>query len=299
MNRSTAATLMNAESSRSHSIFTIIIEMSSTDEASGKEMLRAGKLNLVDLAGSERQKKTGATGLAAIEGSKINLSLSNLGNVISALSDGKSKHIPYRNSKLTRLLQDSLGGNTKTLMIAAISPADYNHDETLSTLRYANRAKNIKNKPKINEDPKDTMLREYKEEIERLRQLLAHSGLGSSDEAATPSMPTIRESIRNDDVANELSEAARRERDHAVEELRRKEAEVENERALREELNSRLVELQSKLMGHKDGMAEESFEEAEERSKARHRHQERLEKQHSQLLDRVASERKFEVKYIQ
>lgn len=139
-----AETLMNSESSRSHSIFSIVIEMSSMDKDTGKEMLRAGKLNLVDLAGSERQKKTGATGLAALEGTKINLSLSNLGNVISALADGKSKHIPYRNSKLTRLLQDSLGGNTKTLMIAAISPADYNYDETLSTLRYANRAKNIK-----------------------------------------------------------------------------------------------------------------------------------------------------------
>ena len=291
---------MNSESSRSHSIFTIIIEMSSMDAESGKEMLRAGKLNLVDLAGSERQKKTGATGLAAIEGSKINLSLSNLGNVISALSDGKSKHIPYRNSKLTRLLQDSLGGNTKTLMIAAISPADYNHDETLSTLRYANRAKNIKNKPKINEDPKDTMLREYKEEIERLRQLLTQSGLGSADGAAMPSMPTIRESIRNgDDLANELSEAARRERDLAMEELRRKEAEVAKERALREELSGRLSELQSKLMGHKEGKAEESFEEAEERSKARHRHQERLEKQHSQLLSRAASELKFEVRVVE
>ena len=288
---------MNAESSRSHSIFTIIIEMSSLDAASGKEMLRAGKLNLVDLAGSERQKKTGATGLAAIEGSKINLSLSNLGNVISALSDGKSKHIPYRNSKLTRLLQDSLGGNTKTLMIAAISPADYNHDETLSTLRYANRAKNIKNKPKINEDPKDTMLREYKEEIERLRQLLAQSGLGSADGAAMPSMPTIRESIRNgDELANELSEAARRERDLAMEELRRKEDEVARERAMREELSGRLAELQGKLMGHKEGTAEESFEEAEERSRARHRHQERLEKQHSQLLSRAASEQQLEVR---
>jgi kinesin family protein 3/17 len=87
--------------------------------------------------------------------------LSALGNVISALVDGKSNHIPYRDSKLTRLLQDSLGGNTKTIMIAAISPADDSYDETLSTLRYASRAKNIKNKPRINEDPKDALLREY------------------------------------------------------------------------------------------------------------------------------------------
>eukprot|EP01040_Poterioochromonas_malhamensis_P004395 gene4395-4711_t len=170
-NRTTASTNMNAESSRSHSIFTIIVEMNTKDETTGKDMLRVGKLNLVDLAGSERAKKTGATDKVLKEGIKINLSLSVLGNVISALAEG-SKFIPYRDSKLTRLLQDSLGGNTKTMMVAAISPADYNYDETLSTLRYANRAKNIKNKPKINEDPKDTMIREFKAEIERLRQLL-------------------------------------------------------------------------------------------------------------------------------
>ena len=177
--RTTASTQMNAESSRSHSIFSVVVEMSTKDLSSGKDMIRAGKLNLVDLAGSERQKKTGATGNLLKEGAKINLSLSALGNVISALSEGsKGKHIPYRDSKLTRLLQDSLGGNTKTLMVAAISPADYNFDETMSTLRYANRAKNIKNKPKINEDPKDTMLREFKEEIERLRKLLADQAGG-------------------------------------------------------------------------------------------------------------------------
>ncbi|KAL8572768.1 hypothetical protein ACOMHN_030350 [Nucella lapillus] len=170
-NRSVGATLMNADSSRSHSIFTIFMEMSSDDE-SGEEHIRAGKLNLVDLAGSERLAKTGATGDRLKEATKINLSLSALGNVISALVDGKSKHIPYRDSKLTRLLQDSLGGNTKTMMVACLSPADNNYDETLSTLRYANRAKNIKNKPKINEDPKDALLRQYQEEIEKLKAML-------------------------------------------------------------------------------------------------------------------------------
>ena len=129
-------------------------------------------MNLVDLAGSERASKTGATGDGMKEATKINLSLSALGNVISALVDGKTHHIPYRDSKLTRLLQDSLGGNTKTIMIAAVSPANYNYDETLSTLRYASRAKFIKNKPKINEDPKDTMLREMSEEIKRLKMML-------------------------------------------------------------------------------------------------------------------------------
>ena len=122
--------------------------------------------------GSERQSKTGATGDRLKEATKINLSLSTLGNVISALVDGKSTHIPYRNSKLTRLLQDSLGGNSKTLMIANIGPADYNYDESLSTLRYANRAKNIKNQAKVNEDPKDAMLREYQKQIEDLKRML-------------------------------------------------------------------------------------------------------------------------------
>ncbi|KAL0605210.1 Kinesin-like protein KIF17 [Plecturocebus cupreus] len=138
----------------------------------GKDHLRVGKLNLVDLAGSERQSKTGATGERLREATKINLSLLALGNVISALVDGRCKHIPYRDSKLTRLLQDSLGGNTKTLMVACLSPADNNYDETLSTLRYANRAKNIRNKPRINEDPKDALLCEYQEEIKKLKAIL-------------------------------------------------------------------------------------------------------------------------------
>uniref|UniRef100_A0A0K8STU4 Kinesin-like protein n=1 Tax=Lygus hesperus TaxID=30085 RepID=A0A0K8STU4_LYGHE len=169
-NRSVGATLMNADSSRSHSIFSISVEMMSTEDVA--HAIRRGKLSLVDLAGSERQAKTGAMGERLKEASKINLSLSALGNVISALVDGKAKHIPYRDSKLTRLLQDSLGGNTKTLMLACLSPADNNYDETLSTLRYANRAKNIKNQPQINEDPKDAMLRKYQEEIEQLKEML-------------------------------------------------------------------------------------------------------------------------------
>eukprot|EP00281_Chroomonas_sp_CCMP1168_P031002 CAMPEP_0206254094 /NCGR_PEP_ID=MMETSP0047_2-20121206/23511_1 /ASSEMBLY_ACC=CAM_ASM_000192 /TAXON_ID=195065 /ORGANISM="Chroomonas mesostigmatica_cf, Strain CCMP1168" /LENGTH=383 /DNA_ID=CAMNT_0053680365 /DNA_START=30 /DNA_END=1177 /DNA_ORIENTATION=+ len=174
-NRSVGATLMNQDSSRSHSIFTIIIE-SCSEHDDGTKHIKAGKLNLVDLAGSERQSKTGATGDRLKEATKINLSLSALGNVISALVDAKSQHIPYRDSKLTRLLQDSLGGNTKTVMVANMGPADYNYDETLSTLKYANRAKNIKNKPKINEDPKDAMLREFQEEIAQLRALLEAQG---------------------------------------------------------------------------------------------------------------------------
>ncbi|XP_070565590.1 kinesin-II 95 kDa subunit-like [Ptychodera flava] len=176
-NRSVGSTNMNEHSSRSHAIFIITIECSDTG-LDGENHIRVGKLNLVDLAGSERQVKTGATGERLKEATKINLSLSALGNVISALVDGKSTHIPYRDSKLTRLLQDSLGGNAKTVMVANIGPASYNYDESLTTLRYANRAKNIKNKPKINEDPKDALLREFQDEIARLKAQLDKKGGG-------------------------------------------------------------------------------------------------------------------------
>ncbi|CAD8192687.1 unnamed protein product [Paramecium pentaurelia] len=176
-NRSVGATAMNKESSRSHCIFTVYIECSVTDPK-GNERITAGKLNLVDLAGSERQSKTQATGDRLKEATKINLSLSALGNVISALVDGKTQHIPYRDSKLTRLLQDSLGGNTKTIMITAISPSDFNFDETLSSLRYASRAKMIKNQPKVNEDPKDALLKEQAEEIKRLKEMLSKQAAG-------------------------------------------------------------------------------------------------------------------------
>jgi len=167
-NRSVGRTEMNEHSSRSHAIFIITIECSEED-AEGDAHIRVGKLNLVDLAGSERQAKTGAVGDRLKEATKINLSLSALGNVISSLVDGKSVHVPYRDSKLTRLLQDSLGGNARTIMVANLGPANYNYDETITTLRYANRAKNIKNKPRINEDPKDALLREFQEEIARLK----------------------------------------------------------------------------------------------------------------------------------
>ena len=140
--RHVGATNMNEHSSRSHSVFTITVESSEIDDQ-GEAHIKVGKLNIVDLAGSERQSKTGATGDRLKEASKINLSLSTLCHVISSLTDPKCTYIPYRDSKLTRILQDSLGGNTKTVMIAALGPADYNIEETLSTLRYASRAKQI------------------------------------------------------------------------------------------------------------------------------------------------------------
>jgi len=185
-NRSTGSTLMNQESSRSHSIFSVTVETCLTDSL-GEQHVRVGKLNLVDLAGSERQSKTGSTGDQFKEATKINLSLSALGNVISALVETKVAFVPYRDSKLTRLLQDSLGGNTKTVMLANIGPADYNFEETMSTLRYANRAKNITNKPKINEDPTDAVIRKYQEEIDSLKRELAKATRARQGSVNTPS----------------------------------------------------------------------------------------------------------------
>ncbi|XP_014898369.1 kinesin-like protein KIF3A isoform X2 [Poecilia latipinna] len=206
-NRSVGATNMNEHSSRSHAIFTITIECSEKG-VDGNQHVRMGKLHLVDLAGSERQGKTGATGQRLKEATKINLSLSTLGNVISALVDGKSTHVPYRNSKLTRLLQDSLGGNSKTMMCANIGPADYNYDETISTLRYANRAKNIKNKARINEDPKDALLRQFQKEIEELKKKLEEGEEISGSEGSGS-----EEMDEGDDDAGEAGEGRRRKRD--------------------------------------------------------------------------------------
>lgn len=169
-NRHVGATSMNDKSSRSHSLFTVYVEIEEGEDERNKK-IRSGKLNLVDLAGSERVGKTNATGQTFDEGKKINLSLTALGSVIDALSSNR-KHIPYKDSKLTRLLADSLGGNTKTVMFANVSPASFNYDETVGTLRYASRAKLIKNAPKINEDPKDALLRQYEEQIKMLKEQL-------------------------------------------------------------------------------------------------------------------------------
>mmetsp|Transcript_20257 Transcript_20257/g.44229 ORF Transcript_20257/g.44229 Transcript_20257/m.44229 type:complete len:701 (+) Transcript_20257:74-2176(+) len=195
-NRSVGSTKMNAESSRSHSILTLTVvgvDKEAADDvaaaaaaavaprpapgtkptpskASASGRVCVGKLHLVDLAGSERQDKTGAAGERLKEAVSINKSLSALGNVMSCLSDGKAgAHVPYRDSKLTRLLQDSLGGNTKTVMVANVGPADYNCDETLSTLRYAARARNIRNVPHVNNDPADAIVKQYREEVDKLR----------------------------------------------------------------------------------------------------------------------------------
>ncbi|XP_044019738.1 chromosome-associated kinesin KIF4 [Aphidius gifuensis] len=165
--RATGATNMNNQSSRSHAIFTITVYQQKIDD---NDTAMTSKFQLVDLAGSERSKKTGATGERFKEGVNINKGLLALGNVISALGDNNSSaFIGYRDSKLTRLLQDSLGGNSMTLMIACVSPADYNIEETLSTLRYADRAKKIKNKPIINQDPRTAEINRLKELVKQLQ----------------------------------------------------------------------------------------------------------------------------------
>ncbi|XP_011138995.1 kinesin-like protein Klp61F isoform X2 [Harpegnathos saltator] len=172
--RQTAATLMNAHSSRSHTVFSITIHIKENN-MDGEELLKTGKLNLVDLAGSENVGRSGAVDRRAREAGNINQSLLTLGRVITALVE-RAPHIPYRESKLTRLLQESLGGRTKTSIIATVSPASINLEETLSTLDYAHRAKNITNRPEINQKlSKKALLKEYTEEIERLRRDLLAS----------------------------------------------------------------------------------------------------------------------------
>jgi kinesin family protein 5 len=162
MARAVAATNMNQESSRSHSIFVITVTQKNVETGSAK----SGQLFLVDLAGSEKVGKTGASGQTLEEAKKINKSLSALGMVINSLTDGKSTHIPYRDSKLTRILQESLGGNSRTTLIINCSPSSYNDNETISTLRFGVRAKSIKNKAKVNAELSPTELRNQLKKVQ-------------------------------------------------------------------------------------------------------------------------------------
>ncbi|XP_044181974.1 LOW QUALITY PROTEIN: kinesin-like protein KIF13B [Acropora millepora] len=184
--RTVAATNMNTESSRSHAVFNIVLTRSEYDHQTESIGEKVSKLSLVDLAGSERASKSGAEGERLKEGSNINRSLVTLGQVISSLADqsgGKSRkalHVPYRDSVLTWLLKDNLGGNSKTVMVATVSPAADNYEETLSTLRYADRAKRIVNHAVVNEDPNAKIIRELREEVDRLKRLLAAKIAGKS-----------------------------------------------------------------------------------------------------------------------
>ncbi|XP_035997463.1 kinesin-like protein KIF1A isoform X9 [Fundulus heteroclitus] len=188
--RTVAATNMNETSSRSHAVFNIIFTQKRFDAETDNTSEKVSKISLVDLAGSERADSTGAKGTRLKEGANINKSLTTLGKVISALAEvdsGPNKNkkkkkvesfIPYRDSVLTWLLRENLGGNSRTAMVAALSPADINYDETLSTLRYADRAKQIRCNAVINEDPNNRLVRELKEEVSRLKDLLFAQGLG-------------------------------------------------------------------------------------------------------------------------
>ena len=182
--RTVAATNMNSESSRSHAVFTLILTCSQTI-ADGTVGEKVSRVSLVDLAGSERAVKTGAVGERLKEGSNINKSLTTLGLVISKLAEGGSSRgsdnfVPYRDSVLTWLLKDNLGGNSRTVMVATVSPAADNYDETLSTLRYADRAKRIVNHAVVNEDPNARMIRELQEQVEQLKVQLSNSGGGTN-----------------------------------------------------------------------------------------------------------------------
>ncbi|WVZ20666.1 hypothetical protein V8G54_007988 [Vigna mungo] len=218
LSRATGSTNMNNQSSRSHAIFTITLEQmrklnipgdSGLNDTMNEEYLCA-KLHLVDLAGSERAKRTGSDGLRFKEGVHINKGLLALGNVISALGDEKKRkegvHVPYRDSKLTRLLQDSLGGNSRTVMIACISPADINAEETLNTLKYANRARNIQNKPVINRDPMSNEMLKMRQQLEYLQAELCARAGGSSGEVQVLKERIAWLEAANEDLCRELHE---------------------------------------------------------------------------------------------
>lgn len=180
-NRSIGSTEMNKTSSRAHTIITLSFKQFEIIDGNTTE--RFSNINLVDLAGSERQKKTKATKERLKEGCMINLSLTVLGQVINVLAEkstgrGKNAVVPYRDSALTRILQDALGGNSKTIMVCAISPAEINYDESLNTLKYAERAKRVKNIAVVNESAQDKMIRELRNENDQLKQLLMMAAKG-------------------------------------------------------------------------------------------------------------------------
>lgn len=240
--RAVGATAMNSQSSRSHAIFTINIQMTHNTDSNRST---SSKFHLVDLAGSERAQKTKATGDRFKEGVKINQGLLALGNVISALGSGQNNgYIGYRDSKLTRLLQDSLGGNSVTLMIACVSPADYNVDETLSTLRYADRARKIKNKPIVNQDPKAAEINRLNGIIQKLRMELLAKGTGSGGDVTinNEELDGMRKNLYNLIEKNQMLQQQLQTTLHDV-------AEIESRATYAETAQE---ELQNKLLEAKD-----------------------------------------------
>lgn len=238
--RATSSTRMSELSSRSHALFTVVVEVIGEDE--GRQVsYRFGKLNIVDLAGSEKVRQAGVTGQRLEETKKINKSLHELGNVISALaapaqSSGRARHIPFRNSVLTSVLRDSLGGNCKTTLIACISPALESYTESLSTLMFANRAKNIRNNAVVNEDLDQAMLlRKYERELARLRKLLEEQHNGGGGFPSSRSLASLQQGKRQ---AEEDCEAA-------LEALERSATAHQQEQKARQLLEARIQELEA------------------------------------------------------
>ncbi|CDW74930.1 chromosome-associated kinesin klp1 [Stylonychia lemnae] len=236
-NRTIGSTNMNATSSRAHTITTLTFKQKFFDKESGKPLNeKLSEINLVDLAGSERAASTGAQGDRLKEGSNINKSLMILGKVISTLaakSKGGPVVVPYRESKLTFILRNALGGNSKTAMIAALSPASVNYDETLSTLRYAWQVKSIKNEAKVNESPQEKLIRELKEENERLKKLAQMGGGGGVGGGVDPAM--LEEFEQNKRMLDQIKQ----EREEYERRLKEKEAEQEVRQKEEEELRNK------------------------------------------------------------
>lgn len=245
-NRVVRKTNMNSESSRSHAILSLVIE--TLTKIDGQDHVRSARLNMVDLAGSERAAKTGAEGAGFTEGVNINYELMILGNCIAALTT-KGTHIPYRDSKLTMLLKDSLGGNARTMMIAALGPADYNFSETMSTLRYAERAKKIENKPKVNMDPKDALLLQLKEELAALEAQIQQKDQLSAQMGASDDVIAMMEAKLEEERAEiaKQTNMAQQEKDQFMQKMKERTAQIEAEKRKRESYEQKLQELTKAL----------------------------------------------------
>ena len=278
--RAKANTNMNDVSSRSHAVFSIQVEQmigSGDSNEIGKKHIKVGKLNLVDLAGSERIKVTGATGKQLEESKKINKSLSALGNVIYALTDTKGRtHIPYRDSKLTRLLENSLGGNCKTTMIAMISPAQCSFSESLSTLNFAKRAKTLKTKATINEDiDHNTLIRQYENELRKLRNELEEK----------------ERLLKDNNVIHELEEKkkeAERDKDEAIQALEEASIKYLQERDEKKQLEAKIQIMNFQMI---PGGQKINIEETPQFQTLLQKHQILLEQDFNEKLNEIEKER--------
>ena len=262
------ATNMNDVSSRSHSVLSLSIE--TLTEIEGSQHVRQARLNLVDLAGSERVAKTGAEKEGFKEGVSINYALMILGNCISALTTKGQTHIPYRDSALTKLLRDSLGGNAKTLMIANIGPASYNFSETMATLRYAERAKKIENKPKVNMDPKDALLMQYQEELQALQAQLEGGGAAAQKQSSEEVIKAMEEKLERQkrELAND-SNMAKEEREKLQRKYDKMAEKIEKEKGKKEKYEKRLAELNKYLIGGGQELVKRTKQNEEEIAKIR------------------------------